>query len=57
MINTPPSVDKILYGRKTSSNTDDKGSATDTFSERIAVNGRGLVWLDKFDQQLALCNQ
>ena len=57
MINTLPSVDKILSSLTTSSNTDDNGSATDTFSDRIAVNDRGLVWLDRFDQQLTLCNQ
>jgi len=43
MINTPPSVDKILSRLKMSSNTDDNGSAADTFFDRIAVNDRGLV--------------
>ena len=43
MINTPPSVAKILSSLKTSSNTDDNGSAADTFSDRIAVNDRDLV--------------
>ena len=47
MINTPPSVDKILSSLTTS---DDNGSAADTFSDRIAVNDEGLVWLDRFDQ-------
>jgi len=36
MINTPPSVDKILSMLKTPSNTDDKRSATDPLSDRIA---------------------
>jgi hypothetical protein len=43
MINTPLSVDKILSRLETSFNTDDKGSATDAFSDRIAVNDRGMV--------------
>ena len=43
MINTPPSVDKIISSLKTSSNTDNNGSAADTLLDRIAVNDRDLV--------------